>query len=67
MGGATEAPFAAIGLAALLDGVTEGVTFRGRAADDGGGMPTALEESVVRLQGTAGVIDEPTAKRRKRL
>lgn len=38
--GATAVPLAAIGLAALLDGVTAGVTFKGKAGDDGGGMPT---------------------------
>lgn len=35
-----EAPLGDTGLAAAFDGVTPEVTFKGRAADDGGGMVT---------------------------
>lgn len=45
--GATEAaPLAAMGLVVARDGVTEGVTFKGRAEDDGGGM---LREWLLRI------------------
>jgi len=38
LGGDSDDPLAVIGLAAFLDGVTAGVTLRGKAAEEGGGM-----------------------------
>lgn len=40
-----EVPFDEIGLGAALAGVAAGVTLRGKAADDGGGMLTLHEQN----------------------
>ena len=62
--GANEVPLVVIGLAALLDGVTDGVTFKGKAADDGGGMPTAGSQS---LCAGATLTDKPATSLRDKV